>query len=385
MSYFLTDDQKLIVQSVDEFCKSSHTQQLVADCKAKQGFSRELWKAAAEQGYIGAIIPEEYGGMGYDMTTFFLIFEELFKNNFPLCGTMAGHFLATLTITEWANNDVKKKYLPQIASGDCLLCGTVTDPAGMANFPEWGLTETKTEKGWKINGTKVLTTNSDCADVKVVFAKPSEGKPLFDHVYLVEKGTPGLESGDQEHKLIPDCSEWGSIVFKDVEVPDENRIDDPGVGYYLFGPSFLFLSMMAMTMGYGEFKMALDFTTQRTRYGRPLIALQSVSHRIADMAIRNETSRCLIYTATRLWDEGRRLECYRLCCMAKAYVTESLSQSAHDAVVLFGGIGFTIPAMIGPMYAASIQFELAEMPGDVHRDFLMETYGIKSGWKNGQA
>lgn len=384
MSHFLTEDQKLIIQSVDEFCQSSETQKMIAECRQSMSFSRKLWKAAAEQGYIGAFIPEEYGGMGYDLTTFFLIVEELAKNNFPLCGTIAGHFLAQLTITEWGTDAQKKKYLPAIAAGDCLLCGTVTDPAGMGNFAEWGLKEEKTETGWKLTGSKVLTTNAATADVKVVFAHPGEGKHLFDHVYLVDKDLPGVENGEEEHKLIPNCDSWGTLKFNGVEVPGECRINDNGSGYYLFGPSFLTLCIEALVMGLGSFKMAFEYAAQRTRYNRPLLAMQSVSHRIADMAIRNETSRCLIYTAARLWDEGRKMECYRLACMAKVYVVDGVQKTAHDAAVLHGGVGFTIPAKIGPMWASTLQLELAEMPGDIHRDFLMETYGVQPGWKNGQ-
>ncbi|MDO4400666.1 MAG: acyl-CoA dehydrogenase family protein [Coriobacteriia bacterium] len=385
MSYFLTEDQKLIVQSVNEFCQNSKIQELAAECRATGKVSRELWSAMAEQGYVGATIPEEYGGMGYDFTTLFLIAENLALNSFPLMGTLTGHCLGILPILFWGSDEIKTKYLPRIASGELLLCGSVTDPAGMGNFPEWGLKEEKVEGGWKLNGTKVLSTNADIADLKVVFGRPEEGHSMFDHVYLIEKGSEGLVTGQQEKKLVPDCSDWGSVVMNDVFVPDENRIDDNGTGYYWFGLSFSQLALSGLAMSLGCFKMAFGFTSQRTRYGRPLTALQSVSHKLADMAIRNEINRSLIYNCVRLWDEGRGLECYRLGCAAKAFVTEGTNKTAHDAAVLHGGIGYTTPAIIGPMYASSLQLELAEMPGDLHRDFLMETYGVKPGWKNGQA
>lgn len=385
MSYFLTEDQKLIVKSVDEFCAQPQIQAMCAEARKEWRFSRELWKAAAEQGYIGAAIPEEYGGMGYDLTTYFLIVEELAKNSFPLCGALAGHSLGMLPLMYWGTEEQKKTWLPGIASGDIVLAGSVTDPAGLCNFPEWGMTDVETADGYKLNATKVMSTNAVTADLKIVFAKPSEGKSLFDHVYVVEKDLPGVETGDQEKKLMPDCGDWGSIVLNDVEVPKDHRIDDNGFGPYWLGPSFLVLALQSLVMGYGAFKSAYDYAAQRTRYGRPLNAIQSVSHKIADMAIHNETSRCLIYTATRLWDEGRAFECYRLACMAKAYVTEGVNKSCHDAVILHGGIGYTIPAMIGPMWVSSIQMELAEMPGDIHRDFIMETYGVKPGWKEGRA
>lgn len=384
MSYFLTEDQKLIVQSVDEFCAQHHIQGMCGAAREKWQFSRELWKEAAKQGYIGAAIPEEYGGMGYDLTTYFLIAEQLAKNSFPLSGAMAGHSLGLLPILNWGTEEQKEKWLPGIANGDIVLAGSVTDPAGLGNFPEWGMTETEIDNGYIIDATKVMSTNAVTADLKIVFGRPSPGKSQFDHVYVIEKDLPGVETGDQERKLMPDCGDWGTVVINNVEVPKDHRIDDNGTGYYWLGPSFLFLALQAMVMGYGAFKMTYEYTTQRTRYGRPLTAVQSVSHKLADMAIHNETSRSLIYTAAKLWDEGRTAECYRLACMAKAYVTEGVNNTCHDAVILHGGMGYTVPAMVGPLWVSSIQMELAEMPGDIHRDFLMETYGIKPGWKNDQ-
>lgn len=305
MSHFLTEDQKLIVQSVREWCASSRTQELAAACRASGQFSRELWEHMAEQGYVGATIPEEYGGLGYDQTTFFLIAEELGKNAFPLMGALTGHCLGLLPIEYWGTDEVKAKYLPRIAAGEILLCGSVTDPAGLTNFPEWGLQEEKVDGGWKLNGTKVLGTNVQNADVKVVFGRPGPNrKHMFDHVYLVEKDWDGVNPGEQERKLVPDASDWGTLNLNDVFVPDLNRIDDNGTGDDWFGLSFMQLALSGLAMGLGCFKMAMGFTMQRSRYGRPLISLQSVSHKIADMAIRNEINRCLVYTGTRL--VGRR-------------------------------------------------------------------------------
>lgn len=386
MSYFLTEDQKLIVNSVQEFCMSPTTQKLVAEAAEKKEFPYECWKAAADQGYIGSYIPEEYGGLGYDMTTYFLIIEELTKHNYPICGALAGHHLGVLAMLAWGTEEQKQKWLVPCATGEKIACGSVTDPAGLANFPQWGFEETKTETGWKLNGTKVLTTNAIAADIQVIFGRPSEGKSWFDHVYIVEKGTPGVETGDQEHKLVPvPTDDWGSIVLRDVEIPAMNRIDDNGSGTTWLGPSYLLLSVQAMVMGYAAFQLSFAFTTQRERYGRPLVALQAVSHKLANMAIRNESGRSLIYNAVRLWEEGRGEECLRLASMAKAYVCESATESLHDAVILHGGIGYTVPVMVGPLWASSIQLELAEMPGDVHRDFIMQSYGVEPGWKNGQA
>jgi alkylation response protein AidB-like acyl-CoA dehydrogenase len=382
MSYFLTEDQQLIVNSVREFCQSPSTVKMVQEEKAAHLFARRSWQAAAEQGYIAAYLPEEYGGMGYDLTTWFLIIEELARNGYPSCGAIAGHVLGLLAIEHWGTEEQKKMFLPELGSGKKICCGAVTDPAGLTNFSEWGLQEVETADGWRISGTKVITTNAACADYKVIFGRPENGHKWFDHVYVVPADTPGIETGDQERKLVPDCSDWGTVVLKDVEVPRINRIDCNGAGSDWLGPSFLLLSLQAMVLGYAGFKMGFDYATQRTRDGRPLVSLQKVAHNLADMAIRNETSRCLIYTATRLWDEGRTEECRRLASMAKAYVCESANKSLHDAVMIHGGIGYTIPAIVGMLWTSSIQLELAEMPCDVHRDFVIESYGVKLDWKD---
>ncbi|MDR3308109.1 MAG: acyl-CoA dehydrogenase family protein [Coriobacteriales bacterium] len=382
MSYFLTEDQRLIVNSVREFCQSPSVVKMVQEEKAAHQFAIRSWQAAADQGYIAAYLPEEYGGMGYDLTTYFLIVEELARNGYPCCGAMAGHVLGLLPIEHWGTEEQKKAFLPKLGSGEAIACGAVTDPSGLTNFSEWGLDEVETDKGWRISGTKVVTTNAANADYKIVFGRPSKGGKWFDHVYVIPKDTPGLETGDQEHKLVPDCSDWGTIVLKDVEVPRFNRIDCNGAGSDWLGPSFLFLALQAMVLGYTGFKIGFDYATQRTRDGIPLIHTQKVAHNLADMAIRNETGRCLIYTGTRLWDEGRRGECRRIASMAKAYVCESTNKSLHDAVIIHGGMGYTVPAIIGVLWTSSIQLELAEMPSDVHRDFVIESYGVKLDWKD---
>lgn len=379
MSYFMTEDQKLIVQSVHEFCTSPSTQALVAEERGK--FPRKCWKAAAEQGYIGALIPEEYGGQGYDFTTFFLIVEELTKCGSPITGALAAHYLGMLVILYWGNEEVKRKYLPGIASGDIILCGAMTDPAGSSSFDEYDVKEEKVDGGWKMTTRKVMVTNARNSDVKVILGRPLPGNDRSGIAYIIDGDTPGIEVAESETKLIPDGSDWGGISFNDVFVPDQNRLVDDGVGLNWLGTSLLLLSTNTMVMGQAAFKYAMNYCTQRTRYGKPIASIGSVGSRIADMVIRNELSRAIIYDAIRLWDEGRKEESYRLCLVAKAYVTETATQSLHDAAILHGGVGNTQAAGVGVMWVKALQMEIAEFPPDIHREWIMESYGVKPGWK----
>ncbi len=384
MSHFLTEDQALIQNSVREFCQAPTTQKLVMEAHQKGAFPMDCWKAAADMGYIGAWVPEEYGGQGYDFSTYCLIIEELSKNQFPIGGALSGHNIALLALNYWGTEEQKQKFLIPLAKGEKIGCGALTDPAGLANYAEWGFNANEEADGYVLNGCKMLTTNSMVADFKCIFGRPAGSQ--LDHMYIVEKGTAGCEDSQHEVKLVPDPkADWGTITMKDVKIPKLNKIADNGFGASWMGPSYLLLCIQAMVLANMGFMKTLAFAKQRTRYGNPLTDLQTVSHKLADMAISNEASRALIYTASGLWDAGNYDKSCTVSSMAKAYVCESTNKALHDATILHGGIGFTLPAMIGAMWAASIQLELAEMPGDIHRDFIMEAYGVKPGWKHGQA
>jgi len=382
MSHFLTEEQQLIKNSVREFCLDPNAQKASSIDRKKGGFPYEGWKLAAEQGYIGAYVPQEYGGQGYDFTTYFVILEELSKFGFSATTVMGAHDLSLLPLLYWGTEEQKQKYLTPLASGKLIGCGAVTDPAGLNNYPEWGLSIIEDGDDYIINGTKVLVTNAHAADIKVVFGKPSGS--YFDQVYIVEKDTPGVETGYNEHKIIPGNADWGTVTLKNVRVPKANKVVDSGMGMTWFGPSFLSISLSALVLGEMAFQKTLAFAKQRTRYERPMTDLQAVSHRLVNMAINNEISRNLIYNAIRLWDEQRYEECFRLACMSKVWVPEAINKNLHDATIMHGGIGFTPQALIGMLWVSSLQLEIAEMPADVHRDFVAETYGIKAGWKNGR-
>lgn len=383
MTHFLTDDQKLIRQSVREFCQDPQTMRAAAADKQKGGFPAESWKLAAEQGYIAAYVPQAFGGMGYDLTTYFVILEELSRSGHPAANSMGAHDLGIFPLLYWGTDEQKQKYLTPLGSGRAVACGAVTDPAGLSNFPEWGLSATEDSDGYVLNAAKVMVSNAHVSDTKVIFGTPTAGH--FDNVYLVDKGTDGLETGYQEKKLIPGVSDWGSLSLKNVRIPRANKVIDNGFGQFWLGASFLSIALTALVLGEAGFTMALNYSSQRTKYGRPLTELQSVSHRLMNMAVRNETSRDLIYAGARLWDEDRFEEAYRTGCMAKIYVPDATNTTLHEAAILHGGVGFTPQALVGVMWAASLQLEIAELPADVHRDFLAETYGIPAGWKHGRA
>lgn len=382
VSYFLTEEQVLIKNSVRDFCQNPETLKMVMGAYQRGGFPLDCWQAAADMGFIGVSIAEEYGGQGRDLTTELLVLEEMGNNGFPIGGAIVAHNLGMLAIQYWGTEEQKQKYLVPAASGKAICCGAFTDPAGSFNFPEWGMNVTKDGSDYIINANKVMVTNAVISDIKIIFGMdPKLGDS--NHAYIVEKGAEGV-AGQAEQKMVPDLADWGTVSLKNVRVPEANRLNGENCKVPWLSLGFLTTAVLSHSLAQIAFVKTLAFTKQRTRYGKPLTDLQTISHRLVNMAIANETSRSLIYNAARLWDEERYEESARLCSMAKVYVTENANKTLHDATVMHGGVGFTMAPRVGPMWASSLQLEIAEGPTDLHRDLVAESYGIKPGWKDGR-
>lgn len=141
---------------------------------------------------------------------------------------------------------------------------------------------------------------------------------------------------------------------------------------------------MTLTIGQTAFNLAMKYTSERTNSGRPLNQLQKVAHRLVDMATVIDICKASIYTAARLWDEGRYDESVRLSFMNKAFTTEQMSKVTHDATVLHGAVGYNPQTMVSVLNAMVVSTEIAECPPDILRDMIAETYGIDPVWKAGR-
>lgn len=376
MSYFLTEDQRLIQQAVDEFCKNPDTQAAMAADLATPGFPVNSWKALGEQGYISAYIPEEFGGMGMDHTTQLAIIEVLARYSYPALEALAAHHIAMSALNYWGTPAQKAKYLPGMSSGATVACAALNDPAGSFNFSEWTFGVEPDGDDFRITTTKVMVTNAHHADLKFMFSPRADGNGVGS-AYIVHKGAEGLTTGHQEQRVVPIGGvDWGTIEVKDAKVASEDVLHDTGFGQLFLQTGFMEAGMMAVVAGEGAFQMALGYTSQRQNRGKPLAAKQAVAHRLVNMAIRSETSKQLCYTAARLWSDKRYEEAARLCSMAKIDGCEGASTNIHEATVLHGGLGYTPGAQIGVMNAMAVSWEIAETPPDVQRDVLARSLGI---------
>jgi alkylation response protein AidB-like acyl-CoA dehydrogenase len=378
----LTEDQELIVASAKDFCADPKTKALVAQAAAEKRLAREVWDEAATLGFVGLSTPAEYGGGGFTMVTEMLVIEEFVKAANPFASMLVAHNLGLKCLATCGTPEQKQAYLTKIATGECLVASAFTDPAGSFNYKEWGITFVPDGDTYVVNGTKVCVTQADGADIKFVFAMNHAEDPTIKGL-IIEKSRPGVTSAPQT-KLIPTTDGWGSLSFKDVRIPALNVVDTAGVDIPWLAPGFIEVGLSGFLTAQASFGLALQYSSQRTRYGKPLTNLQKVAHRLVDMAIKVESARSFIYEAAQAWDAGDYQRAGRLGLMAKIYGTEVGNAVAHDAVLAFGGAGYTADLPIGRLYANSVALEIAEGTNDILRDFIAETYGIAPGRKLGE-
>ena len=383
MSYFMTEDQRLIQQSIREFCQNPETQKAIAEDNQKREFPRESWRLLGKMGYVGVSIPEEFGGQGRDFQTEMVVTETLAMHGYPALRNLSAHALGLMMLNYWGTEEQKKKYLTPLASGELLCCAAGNDPAGSYNMTEWGLTYIEDGDDYIVNGSKVLVTNAHASDIKIVFAQDESGTK-WGKGFIIEKGTPGLETGYQEAAIVPGATDWGNVTLKNVRVPKSNCLVDNGFGSKWAAMGANMAACMYLAINQIAFNMALNYTSQRTNSGRPLTAMQAVAHRLVNIGINNELSRSIIYNAARLWDEERYDEGARLGYMAKVFVGEALAKNVHDATILHGGLGNTPQMRIGVFNAMVPSMEIAEGSPDIMRDFVAQTYGIEPVWKKGR-
>ena len=374
--YCTTDEQRMLVRSAREFGQREIQPAFAAQLKKGRplDFCWGIWDKVAEAGFIGISTPEEMGGLGLGVTEELLVLEELSMHSTSIGSNIDAHNLALRALEYNGSEYQKEKYGKPAAAGEIVLAAGVTDPAGSSNLPEWSITVTEDGDSYILNGTKFFVTNVGAADVYAIFTRDIEnGFPMG--CYLVEKDTPGLEPGKLESfGRAGTCT--GTLNIKNVRIPKENKLPS---GDFVYAP-WLALGYLDVAAIYCAMcKTALDKTQaylqQRTRNNRPLASLQAVAHRLANMNMQYEQARSLMYTAARLWDEGR--PDYKLHSMAKIASSEAVSKITHDCCVLMGSYGSSKSNGMIQMHTFAPACAVGEHPNDYHRDLIAKHMGIQ--------
>lgn len=343
MEYFLTDIQKQIKQLARDIAEEQ-----ILPVRAKLDEAEEFpWpiiKKMGDAGLFGIFIPEEYGGIKAGCMELCLVVEELSR----VCSAVALCYAATaLGITPvvmFGNDAQKRKYLPDVAAGKKLAGFAVTEENAGSDAGGIETTAAKAPGGYKLNGTKRFITNGGEAETYVVIALTDKSKgPRGATAFIIEKDMPGFTFGRKEKKLGIRASATRELVFEDCFVPAENVLAREGMGFIVTMKLFDFtrpgIAAQALGVAQGALEASINHAKTRIQFGHPIIAIQSVQHMLANMAMDVEAARGMVYATARSIDSGAKDNTME-AAMAKVFASDVAMRVTTDAIQVFGGVGY---------------------------------------------
>jgi alkylation response protein AidB-like acyl-CoA dehydrogenase len=343
LDYFLTEQQKEI-KNLTRTIAEEQVLPVRAELDEKEEFPWGIMKILADAGLFGVYIPEEYGGLGGGLLDLCLVVEELSRVCSGIAVSYAASGLGTFTLLEYGTDEQRKKYLPDIASGRKLAAFGLTEADAGSDAGGIKTTAQKTDKGYIINGTKQFITNGGDAEVYTVIALTDKSKgPRGASAFIVEKDTPGFSFGRKEKKLGIRASSTRELVFEDCLIPAENIINREGMGFILtmklLDRSRPGLGAQAMGLAQGALEAAIDYAKKRVQFGHPIYAQQAVQQMLAEMAMRVEAARALVYSTARMIDGGAK-DFTKESAMCKVFASDVAMRVTTDAMQVFGGVGY---------------------------------------------
>jgi len=343
MDFDLTDEQRLIKKTAKEFTDNEIVVQSRENAR-NHHFDTELVRKVAAQGYLGAIVPQEYGGAGLDYFSYGLVVEEIGRGDSAIRTVISVQTsLVCSGLVKFGTEEQKQKYLPKLCSGEWLACFGLTEPDTGSDAANQKTRAKKTDSGWVINGAKMWISMGNYAKLAVIFAQTD---PALGHkgiaCFLVDTDQPGYKAQTIEHKMGLHASDTASIALEDVEVSDEDMLGQVGDGFKI-AMSNLDSGRYSVAAGcvgicQGCVDASVKYAKEREQFGRPIASFQLVQAMIADMVLKTDASRMLVWRAGFLKDEGRpnTLE----TSVAKLHATEASLECANLAIQVHGGAGY---------------------------------------------
>lgn len=345
MDFDFTPAQEELNRAVREFAEMQLNDDLVERDRAAE-FSREKWEAAARFGLLGMPIPQEYGGGGFDLLTTVRVMEGLgyaCRDNGLIFSLNAHIWSAEIPILRFGTEEQKRRYLPRLVSGDWVGVHAMTEEGSGSDAFHLSATALRKGNRYILKGSKIFITNAPIADVVIVFAtvNPARG-PDGISAFLVEKGAAGFWVSKSVEKMGLRTSPMGEIILDECEVEECQLLGGEGAGVAIFNSSMDYERACILAANIGTLHRQLERCVERarswTRFGQPIGKFQAISHKIADMKLRLETARLLLYKAAWLKDQGKRATMES--ALAKIHVSECMVRSSLDAIQIFGGYGY---------------------------------------------
>jgi butyryl-CoA dehydrogenase len=344
MDFELTDEQRLIRETARAFTDNEIVERARENDRNEQ-FDTELVRKIADQGYLGAIVPREYGGAGLDYLTYGIIVEEIGRGDSAMRTVISVQTsLVCSAILRWGTEEQKQRYLPKLCSGEWLGCFGLTEPDTGSDAANQKTRAKRTDRGWVINGAKMWISLGNHAKVAMIFAQtdPEHGHRGLACFLVETEGKEGFQPQEIHHKMGLRASDTASISLSDCEVPEDAILGEVGDGFKIAMTSLDSgrYSVAAGCVGIcqGCVEESVNYAKERVQFGRPIASFQLVQAMLADMKVETDAARMLVYRAGYLKDAGKPSTTET--SIAKLYATEAAVKCANTAIQVHGGAGY---------------------------------------------
>ena len=316
----------------------------VMEWDEKQIFPSEALAHLAQLGFMGILIPAEYGGAGLGYLEYVTVVEELSRVDGSIGISVAAHnSLCTAHIFEFGTEEQRQRFVVPLAKGEKIGAWSLTEPEAGSDAGGTQTTARLEGDHWILNGQKTFTTHGTYGDICVAMAVTD--KAAGHHgisAFILEKGMPGFFPGKKENKLGLRASDTSTIIFEDCRVPKENLLGAPGEGFIdalkVLDGGRISIAALAVGMAQGAYEAALNYSKQRKQFGKMISEFQAIQFKLADMVTEIDCSRLLMHRAAWMKDQG--MQTTAQSSMAKLYSGEVAVRVANECVQIHGGYGF---------------------------------------------
>ena len=381
LDFSWTEEQQAFRREVIRFAQTELNDNLI-DRDLNEEFYWDGWKKCAKFGIQGLPISQEYGGGEADILTTVCALEALgygCRDNGLIFSINAHMWSSEIPIMNFGTPEQKKKYLPKLVNGDWVGVHAMTEP--MSGSDAYSLRTRAEKKGdrWVINGSKTFITNAQNAEMVIVFANTDPAmSPAGITGFIVDKGTPGFTISKKLHKMGLRTSPMAELAFMDCEVPESAVLGKIGGGPAIFTSSMEWERICILASHLGAMQRMLEtsikYARERTQFGQPIGQFPAIAGKIADMDIRLETGRLILYRAAWLKSLGKHP--LREAAIAKAYVSEACIQSGLDAIQIHGGYGYMTEYQIERELRDAISGKIYSGTSEIQKKIIAGFHGL---------
>jgi len=370
MDFELNESQRKLVEMVRDFCVREvkpHAMQW----DREERFPREVVAQLGELGLLGMTVPEELGGAELDAVSIAAVVEEVARWDGSLALTVASHNgLGTSHILRFGSEELRKRYIPEIASGRKLAAWGLTEPGSGSDAAGMRSTAVRKGNGWVLNGAKMFITQGSVGDVFVVLAlSEPDRRQKGVTAFLLEKGLKGFSQRPLHGKLGMRSSDTAELIMEDVFVEDWRRIGEVNAGFVdtlkILDKGRITIGALSVGLGRGALEESVEYARERKAFGKPIAEFQALRWMMADMSMELDAARLLVWRAAQLADEGKP---YTMeAAMAKLFASEAACRAAASGVQIHGGYGFTKEFMVERIYRDVKLCTIGEGTSEVQR------------------